>query len=870
MRIGSGDIAGIAHSACTTGKPVLFSADSLHSRDSIELSERAGSAGSLRYFSSVPAPSVGQTMSAGAGSPVNEKEKPSEGAPLTIAEKSRLLGKSGFSFFTEDGTPVSLQDLLRYCREGNAPSPSLTVQKGNLNVTLPFTEQSVDAVLFFHTDAAPSGLKLPRYAESVRKLYSMDFPMYRRVKGDDGSYPFVKLEPLEACREAETLTPLRKPGTRIFFRDGDTYCEIDKDGDFKRAEVLKGLKDESELNENERKALPLVRMMLDRGALFTEKEFNGDKGLKTGILSLVKAVGGEGEGVYYYDSQKRKSDIRSLRDLERIGYVYYRDAAGPADLSPEEKSLIRQIDDLIQKGVVFRDDIFDKTYGIPMVLKSILGENNSMIAREYVSIHDEAGRDTLIDCPEDLARIRAIYVDRDISTLPSMERKILVSLGRIYNLKGDPAPPSAVGIMASMKNLLPGSRYPASIGVIGRPPGIGNAEELRTLKDVDRYVAVYIDKKPDSLPPDEQEALSIMDSIRASGLEFGGTLNMRIPTVGVLQILKGEHPYERSVGLMRMNAQQGEGSGKSDSSLPRVRSLQDLRRIDALMIRKDPRLLSEDEYNVLQRIEELGKSGITFRGELDSSFISVLKALKGETRKAFMIHPDNRRSMINEMRDLDRIEAIYLGRGLSALPAEEAEMIQDLQLLQSAGFSCVLARDGRLNEAAILDVLKSGMSGGLNVGIKDSRGAFTVVSSPEDVKNLKSVAKGEEPQFATGDEAELYRKAAVLAGRRYSLKAHMAFRPETSPTISIPEEHDFTISALQLVKEMMKGGKGVYAEKEGVTAPFSSLIECLDFVEKSESGDREASEAPADNAIVEDDGFIVVGGIRLAINKKAS
>jgi|GEM_PF-4782099 len=65
------------------------------------------------------------------------------------------------------------------------------------------------------------------------------------------------------------------------------------------------------------------------------------------------------------------------------------------------------------------------------------------------------------------------------------------------------------------------------------------------------------------------------------------------------------------------------------------------------------------------------------------------------------------------------------------------------------------------------------------------RGAFTVVSSPEDMKNLKSIAAGEEPQFATTDEAELYRKAAVLAGRGYSFKAHMAFRPESSPMISI-------------------------------------------------------------------------------------
>jgi len=68
----------------------------------------------------------------------------------------------------------------------------------------------------------------------------------------------------------------------------------------------------------------------------------------------------------------------------------------------------------------------------------------------------------------------------------------------------------------------------------------------------------------------------------------------------------------------------------------------------------------------------------------------------------------------------------------------------------------------------------------------------------------------------------------------------------------------------------MKGNKGIFAEKEGVTAPFSSLIECLDFVEQSESGDREASEFPADNAIVEDEGFIVVGGIRLAINGMAA
>lgn len=50
-------------------------------------------------------------------------------------------------------------------------------------------------------------------------------------------------------------------------------------------------------------------------------------------------------------------------------------------------------------------------------------------------------------------------------------------------------------------------------------------------------------------------------------------------------------------------------------------------------------------------------------------------------------------------------------------------------------------------------LLKSVMDGSLNVGMKDGRGAFTVVSSPEDVKNLKSVAKGEEPQFVTGDEA---------------------------------------------------------------------------------------------------------------------
>ncbi len=703
-------------------------------------------------------------------------------------------------------------------------------------------------------DTDPEDFTTFRHGEVIKNLYSTGCPIYRRVKGEDNTWPYKELSSMEACRESDLLTARKKPGTRIFFKDGDTFSEIDNEHDFERAAVLKGVSDESLLSAEEKKALPILQRMLDRGAVFREQKMMEKKGERVGLLSVMKALGGHIEGVDYWDSSMRKSVIKSVKDLERIDHVYYRDKDSRITISPRERSLIRQTLELMKKGVRFEDSVFDEALGAPMVVKAALQEDRGL-HRDNVSFIDEAGRHAHIDSADDLRKIRAIYVNKDISGLPEEEQKIIDSLKRLYDRKGDEAPPITMNLLASLKSILAKDSFGVPIGVNGEDPEKLSNETIRTLKDIGRYVALYLDRDRAALPPDEREAVDIIDSLRASGIEFVGTLKSRVMSMGILQVLKGEHPFDRSVGL------------QPEGSLPRINRMEDLKRLDALLIKKDPSLLRNDEDRILQRILELEKCGITFRGAYDKSVISVIKCLKGETRIAFMVHPDGKESMINELTDLDRIKALYMDKDPSSLPTGEAEMIEDIQGMLTEGYSCTLAHGGRLKEVKSFDVLKSSIRNYPNVGLMDRAGAFTSISSAADMKNLKALQRGEEPASLNAPESELFKKIHYLMDNGYSFKAHLEFWPENAPVLFSPEADDYKIGPLQLLKEFRKGNENIWAVKDGETIPISNVIDVMDSIEKVRQTAEDVAVASPEDTIIEGDDYVIVAGVKLSIKK---
>jgi len=190
-------------------------------------------------------------------------------------------------------------------------------------------------------------------------------------------------------------------------------------------------------------------------------------------------------------------------------------------------------------------------------------------------------------------------------------------------------------------------------------------------------------------------------------------------------------------------------------------------------------------------------------------------------------------------------------------------MIQDVQSMQSAGYSCTLAHDGTLKKVTAFDVLKSSIMSYPNVGLMDGSGAFTSISAPMDMKNLKSLMRGEEPAFATTEEAELFRKVSYLNNNGYSFNAHLEFWPAAAPTVSSPEANDYRIDTLQLIREFKKGNRKLWAVKGSVTSPLSSVIDVMGYVEKVGVSTDDASVASPENTII-------VGGVKLPVNTKVS
>ncbi|GEM_PF-1611865 len=765
-----------------------------------------------------------------------------------IYRKLKELKEAGFTFFVrpykKPEIPAQFRDVyLSYAENSRSLDGVLAAKREQHSIDLPYSEEDLQLLSYFYCGSDGSSLKNPDIASALKKVYDSGNTFSDRYL--EKCFTHRETNPIWTYSRAVKLRDERDAQSDLHFKDGDRFFQIESIRDFKRACVLCGAMKDSDLSPHEREALPILRDMMNSGAVFTERY--GDT--KVGSLALLRAVGEGFPSVMFIDERGSRNEVKALKDLKRLYELYYKKDLG--DMDPGEKKLVALAGELLDAGMKFTDlSLSEKPYGAAMIAKAALQEDRS-ICPESVYFKDELGQLMEINRPEDLTRIKAIHNDKDISTLPSGEQKILQSLERIFDPKGGFTSRTRMGQLGGLKGILNES-YPLTIKMSegDRPP----CETIRSLQDVDRFVALYINNDLSTLPRDEREAFTIIKALGEKGVKFQDDHTEPLRYLNCMQILKKEDPQ---LGEVRLD-------GKERS---RMNTLEDLKRLDALWLKNDLSLLKSDEEQMVLQMRDLRAKGMRFKGYYDESELTILKGIKGELGKAFVAHKSRNESVLDDPMDFTRLDALYVSGDLSRLPAAEREIAGTINFMKDQGYYCALVYNGRTEYVEPFDVLKSAIKKYSHIGFVDREGAFTEIASSMDLSELKAIHLSQGLDVFSKKELRLINIIQDLMRKGYKFQADSKFSRTDSLGKSVSDTTYYPVGPLAVYRGLRKLNANLWVVKEGIRIPISKFLEVTDMFDMAEQLQKNEEEPPEDKVVVED-GFVNISGVRLPVKEQ--
>jgi len=510
-------------------------------------------------------------------------------------------------------------------------------------------------------------------------------------------------------------------------------------------------------------------------------------------------------------------------------------------------------DGLLWKGVIFTDlSLSENSYGAAMIAKAAFQEDTGVL-HESVYFKDGRGRLAEINRPEDLKRIEALYFDGGISSLPQNEQKIALSLKRIFDAEKSPAVRYSANMLGFMKGIL-GEIFPGELYLDNsvRPLSV----TISTPLDVDRFVALYITRDLSSLPADEREAIERLQALEEAGVKFQNRGAEKMDPIRNLQVLKGE---SKSLNELWLKTPFGGNNGAVI-----INNISDLERPDAMFLRKDLSILPRDEVRLISEMRELRANGMTFRGYYDESDLTILKGIKGELGKAFVKHRSGTESVLDDPDDLARLKALYLTGDFTALPAGEREIVESINFMKDSGYQCAVVYNGQIKSVEPFDVLKWAKNGYTGVGFVDSNQAFTGISSARDLDDLKAIHCGQNPDSYSPGELKLIKLIQELMSKGYRFEADFSFSDTDLLGNRVTGTRYYPIGALTVLKSLRSGNTDIWLFKSPGRVPITDFLDVVGMADKMEKIQKEEAPFQQEN-IKEEDGFVMIGGVRLPV-----
>lgn len=767
-----------------------------------------------------------------------------------IYQTLKTLKEAGVTFtiqgFDSEEQSLSYASVYkRYGENDRSMTGLIRARKGEQSFPLPCTDEDLQLLSFFLLGGDSKSLKAPAAAEMIKKVHDNGKTFHDRYLAK--CFEHRPADQLYTYSHATGLSGKRDAQSDLHFRDGEKYFQIESTNDFLRACVLSGAADPAGLSQDERKALPVIKQMVDEGAVLTEKYGT----TKAGPLAALRAVGEGFPSIMYIDDGGRRNEIKCLKDLDRIDRLYrQKDLSGFAG---QERDVLESANKLLGKGAVFTDlSLSPKPYGAAMIAKSAFKEDRDAL-REPVFFKDARGRLAEINRPEDLKRIEALYFDGGISSLPQNEQKTVLSLKRIFDAEKSPAVRYSANMLGFMKGIQ-GDIYPGEIYLdnSARPLTV----TVSTLQDVDRFVAFYMDRDLSSLPADEREAIERLQALEAAGVSFQNRGAEKMDPIRNLQVLKGE---SKSLDEIWLKTPFGGNNGAVI-----INNLNDPARLDAMFLKKDLSVLPRDEAKLISEMRELRASGMTFRGYYDESDLTILKGIKGELGKAFVKHKSGTESALDDPDDFARLKALYLTGDLTALPAGEREIVNSINFMRDSGYHCAVVYNGQIKSVEPFDVLKSAKKGYAGVGFVDSNQAFTGISSARDLDDLKAIHCGQNLDSYSPGELKLIKLIQELMSKGYRFEADSSFRDTDSLGNRVTGTRYYPIGALTVLKSLRSGNTDIWLFKSPGRVPISDFLDVVGMADRMEKIQNEEAPFQQEN-IREEDGFVTIGGVRLPV-----
>ncbi|MDQ7825359.1 MAG: hypothetical protein RDV48_21340 [Candidatus Eremiobacteraeota bacterium] len=275
-------------------------------------------------------------------------------------------------------------------------------------------------------------------------------------------------------------------------------------------------------------------------------------------------------------------------------------------------------------------------------------------------------------------------------------------------------------------------------------------------------------------------------------------------------------------------------------------------------------LLPKDEQRLISQMRELGQKGMSFKGYYDGSELTVLKGMKGELGKAFVRHKGGNESVLDDPRDFQRLKAIYFTGDLQALPKGEKDIVESINFMKDQGYGCAVLYQGKTEYAEPFDVLKAAVKGHKSIGFVDREQAFTEISVSDDLADLKAIHCNQGLESYSKKELKLISLIQDLMGKGYTFQADTNFANVDSLGNKVSVTRYYPVGVLAVLKGLRCGNTNLWLYKDNTRIPISQFLDTVSMFDKIEEL-RNEEPPPPESSIREDDGFVIIGGVRLPV-----